>query len=108
MASKTVSELAEEAQQDPDLKAKLEADPVGTLEEHSEAPAFQNDAIFYRMAILGLIGIIVLVILAAVALQLATDETLPSWQSALATTALGGLVGLFAPSPTNGKAPKAK
>jgi hypothetical protein len=98
MAEKTVNELVQEMQQDPALQQKLQADPVGTLQ--AQAAAFTKDRDFYRIAIVGLISIIILVILAAVILQLQNPaKTLPDWTSALATVALGGLVGLFAPSP---------
>jgi hypothetical protein len=100
MAEQSLAEFAQDVKADPDLMKRLQADPVGTLEA-TAAAAYTKDRDFYRIAIAGLIGIILIVIVAAVILQLKNPaRTLPDWTSALATTALGGLVGLFAPSPT--------
>lgn len=96
MAARTVAQLAEQVKTDEDLLARIKADPETAL----AAAAYTSDPKFYRIAIGGLIGIITLVIIAAVLVQVADDSELPDWIAALATTALGGLVGLFAPSPT--------
>jgi hypothetical protein len=97
MAEMTVSELALEAATNPALQQELKTDPAATLAKN--AAAFQSDRKFYRIAIIGLISIIVLVIVSAIVVQIWKGEGLASWLSAVATTALGGLVGLFAPSP---------
>jgi hypothetical protein len=103
MAVRTVSELAAMVERDPKLAEEIKADPAGALANH----AYTTDPKFYRIAIIGLISIIVLVIIAALVIAMEdtpqgqTAKSLPDWISALATTALGGLVGLFAPSPTD-------
>jgi hypothetical protein len=87
-------------EKDPQLAQEVKDDPAGALAKY----AYTSDPKFYRMAIAGLIGIIVLVIVGAIAIELLSDsdsdKALPDWIAALATTALGGLVGLFAPSPS--------
>jgi hypothetical protein len=100
MADKTVSELALQAQTDDQLKQELRADPASALAKEA-AKAYTSDRKFYRIAILGLIGIILVVVVAAVVVQIWKGEDISSWVSAIATTALGGLVGLFAPPPTS-------
>ena len=97
MAARSVSQLADQVKTDPQLRERIKADPEAVLRE----VAYTTDPKFWRIAIGGLIGIIVLVIVAAVVVQVADDAALPDWIAALATTALGGLVGLFAPSPTD-------
>jgi len=99
MAARTVAELAEQVKTDDALLQRMKTDPEAAL--RAEA-VYTSDQTFYRIAILGLIGIIFLVIVAAVVIQVADDAALPDWIAALATVALGGLVGLFAPSPSSG------
>lgn len=101
MAVRTVAELARQVQDDEVLKERIRADPVAALAD----AAYVSDPKFYRIAIGGLIGIIVLVLLGTFLAEVwavpagQQDKSLPDWVSAVATTALGGLVGLFAPSP---------
>jgi uncharacterized membrane protein YhaH (DUF805 family) len=99
MASKSIMDLAQQVETDEVLKNELKNDPEATLAKQAAA-AYTSDPQFYRIAIIGLIGIIALVIVSAVVVQIWKDKSLSDWESALATTALGGLVGLFAPSPT--------
>jgi uncharacterized membrane protein len=96
----SLSELAEQVQTDPELKQELVADPEGVLAKQALAPAaYTSDVKFYRIAMIGLISIIVLIIVVAAVTQIWKEKAISDWQSALATTALGGLVGLFAPPP---------
>jgi hypothetical protein len=99
VASKALLDLAAQAQDDEVLKNELKSDPAGALVK--QAAAFESDKTFYRIAIGGLIGLIALVIICAVVLQIWKGDDLSDWISALATTALGAVVGLFAPSPTS-------
>ena len=98
MATKSLMDLAQQVQTDESLKTELRTDPEAALAK--QAAAYTSDPKFYRIAISGLIGIIVIVIVASVVVQIWEDDALSEWVAALATTALGGLVGLFAPSPT--------
>ena len=98
MAIRTIEDLAEQVKTDDTLKQELKTDPEAALEKR--AAAYISDPKFYRIAVGGLIGIIVLVVVCAVALDLWKDRDLSDWMSALATTALGGLVGLFAEPPS--------
>jgi uncharacterized membrane protein YhaH (DUF805 family) len=92
-------DLAQQVETDHNLKEELKTDPQAALAKQAAA-AYTSDPVFYRIAIFGLIGIIALVIISALIVQLWKDKALSDWESALATTALGGLVGLLAPSPT--------
>jgi hypothetical protein len=96
-------ELAQQVQDNPELKRELSADPAAALTKQAAEKAYTSDPQFYRIAVIGLISIIVLVVISAIVVQVWKGEPLSDWISALATTALGGLVGLFAPSPTGGK-----
>lgn len=99
MSPRSVEELVAAVESDPDMATEIQEDPVGTITAFNEDPAYVSDPSFYRIAILGLIGIIAGVLVAAVLVLLFSDETVPDWMAAIAATALGGLVGLFAPSP---------
>jgi uncharacterized membrane protein YkgB len=103
MAAKSVVDLAQEIQSNPALKTEMQADPEAALAKQAAA-AYTSDPKFYRIAMIGLIGIIILVVASAIVVQVWKGETLSDWVSALATTALGGLVGLFAPPPSGNKA----
>lgn len=98
MAARTIQELSRDLQSDPQLEQEIKTNPKATLER--EARAFTGDQKFYRIAIVGLITIILVVVVSAIVVQIWKGENLSDWISALATTALGGLVGLFAPSPS--------
>lgn len=93
-----LQDLAVRVQTDDAFKAEIKADPEAVLAKEAAA-AYRTDPKFYRIAIVGLVLIIVLVIVSAIVVQIWKGENLSDWISALATTALGGLVGLFAPSP---------
>ena len=101
MAERTIASFADEVKKDPGLRDELAADPAGTLAKY----AYTGDRTFYRIAIYGLVGVVLIGLLGAIVLEVwavGPDQprhSLPDWAAALATTALGGLVGLFAPSP---------
>ena len=101
MAARSVAQLASMVQQDPALADEMKADPAKTLAKY----AYASDQNFFRIAIVGLIAIIILIIVAAFVLEMVNvprgqpEKSLPDWIAALAPVALGGLVGLFAPSP---------
>jgi len=61
-------------------------------------PDQQNDPLFYRVLIFGLVTAVLLVIGGAVALAF-FDKVLPDGIIALGGAAVGGLVGLMVPSP---------
>jgi hypothetical protein len=94
----SVMDLAKQVANDPQLKGELEKNPEATLAKQATA-AYTSDTKFYRIAIIGLISIILLVTVCAVVVQIWKNQNISDWESALATTALGGLVGLFAPPP---------
>ena len=103
MAAMSVAQLAEKVQNDPGLAAKLKEDPQGTLSE--QAAAYTSDKQVYRMAIGGLIAVILLVVIGGFITELwavgamQPKKALPDGLLALGTTALGVLGGLFISSP---------
>jgi hypothetical protein len=104
MAAMSVGQLAEKVQNDPDLAAKLKEDPHGTLLAQA---AYVSDKQVYRMAIGGLIAVILLVVIGGFIAELWTvganqpKKALPDGLLALGTTALGVLGGLFISSPND-------
>jgi hypothetical protein len=54
------------------------------------------------IAVTGLIGLILVVVVFAFVLEVGwAEKSLPDWITALATTALGAVVGVFAPAPVS-------
>src|ERR1044072_1443089 len=103
MALRTVAQLAEQVKNDPALASKIKEDPVSAL----TAAAYVSDPKFYRMAIGGLIALILVVAIGGVVVELWEDgkdepaKSLPDGVLALGTTALGVLGGLFITSPND-------
>ncbi len=95
MTEKALIDLAQEVKTNDALAREMKADPQAALVK--QAAAYADDRTFYRIAIVGLVGVIVLTLISAVVVQVWKGETVSDWESALATTALGGLVGLLAP-----------
>ena len=103
---KALEALAEKAGSDASFAAQLTANPVEALQSSTAQAtvnaAFSSDVKFFRIAIGGLIALVVLVVAFGFALEVGwTDKALPDWIPAIATTALGAIVGVFAPSPTS-------
>jgi len=105
VAAMSVAQLAAKVQNDPALAAKLKEDPEGTLS--AQAAAYVSDKQVYRMAIGGLIAVILLVVIGGFITELwavganQPKKALPDGLLALGTTALGVLGGLFISSPTD-------
>jgi uncharacterized integral membrane protein len=99
---RTVADLVDSIKADSDLEQRIKSDPVQALSKL----AYTADKTFYRYAIVGLIIVILAVIVSAAVMGVwAVPEgndplSLPDGIIALGATAIGGLVGLFAPSPT--------
>ena len=105
MAAMSVAQLADKVEKDPDLAAKLKDDPHGTLRE--QAAAYVSDKQVSRMAIGGLIAVILLVVIGGFVTELwavganQPKKVLPDGLLALVTTALGVLGGLFISAPVD-------
>lgn len=103
MAAMSVAQLAEQVKNDPALAEKIKADPAGALSD----AAYVSDPKFYRMAIGGLIVVILIVVIGGFITELwevgkgQPKKSLPDGILALGTTALGVLGGLFITSPTD-------
>lgn len=105
MAIRTIGELADAAERDPALHARVKADPTGTLKTLADQGAYFKDPWFYRIAILALALVVIIAALGAIiiAVQNPHNYTVPTVITALGSAALGGLVGLFAPPPGTAK-----
>ena len=91
-------------EQDPARLAALKADPLAALqslrdEALSQVPVYFSDPWLYRMAVVVLGALALIAALGSVVLVNA-DKTTPEVLVALGSAAVGALVGLFAPSPT--------
>jgi hypothetical protein len=103
---KALEALAERVESDPGFRDRMASDPAATLQSSTAQAtvrgAFSTDVKFYRIAVIGLIGLILLVVAFAFVLEVGWgNKALPDWITALATTALGAVVGVFAPSPVS-------
>ena len=85
-------------------RLKTDADPIPVLEEtatkaEAREPAYRDDIVLYRIAIIVLGSLALLAALGSIGL-VAVGKTTPEVLVALGSAAVGALVGLFAPSPT--------
>jgi uncharacterized integral membrane protein len=96
----TLDKLADKVEASDTLREEIKTDPVATI--RAQAVVFERDRAFYRIAIIGLIVIILLVVGGGIVAELWTvgtgqpKKSLPDGLLALGASALGGLVGLFA------------
>jgi len=90
--------------EDPGLMARLqtEANPLPILEETARKAelqtAWQGDKLLYRIAVIVLGTLTLIAAVGSIGL-VAAGKTTPEVLVALGSTAVGALVGLFAPSP---------
>jgi hypothetical protein len=106
MTIKTLQELAESAASNPDLKNKLQTDPVGTLQQVATTAAGVPNTPVYKIVVAAL-GLTVLIsLIGAIALAWrvnpGTAVETPAIITALGSAAVGALAGLLAPSPKVG------
>ena len=95
---KTCSELAVKVANDPELQARIKADPVEAIA--NLAAPLQSDVWIYRMVV-GALGLAVLLgIIGAIVLP-GMGKDIPEAIIALGSAAVGVLAGLLAPSPTS-------
>jgi len=94
---------------DPARLAALKADPIPELEklstEAKEAvppPAYLGDVWLYRIAV-SVLGLLTLIAALGSIILVAAGRTTPEVLVALGSAAIGGLVGLFVPSPVTNK-----
>jgi hypothetical protein len=103
MAERSADKMVEILKLDPGRLSKLKENPLQEIsklrdEAIGKVPVYYGDKWLYRMA-LAVLG--TLAILTAVAVLV--RGTVPEALVALGSTAIGALVGLFAPSPLEGK-----
>jgi hypothetical protein len=104
-----VRALRNRVQTDSHLRDALAGDPVlnpARLDEVADQPVYTQDKWLYRIVVGGLVAVVVLAVVVYLAATL-QGRDLPQGAAtgltALASAALGGLVGLFAPSPTQSR-----
>jgi hypothetical protein len=94
----TCSELAVKVANDPELQARIKADPVQAIA--NLAAPLQTDVWIYRMVI-GALGLAVLFCVIGAFILAGMGKPIPDVIVALGSAALGALAGLLAPSPTS-------
>jgi len=103
MAERSADKMVEILKLDPGRLNRLKENPLQEIsrlrdEAVKSVPVYYGDKWLYRMALI-ILG--ALAILTAVAVLV--KGTVPEALLALGSTAIGALVGLFAPSPIEGK-----
>jgi hypothetical protein len=91
--------------EDASLLERLKSDPIPVLQEtatkaEAREPAYRDDIVLYRIAIIVLGSLALLAALGSIGLVAAGKST-PEVLVALGSAAVGALVGLFAPSPAS-------
>lgn len=104
---RSAGRLVEMFSGDAALRARLktDSDPIPLLREaaaqaEAREPAYRDDRVLYRIAIVVLGSLAVLSALGSIGL-VAFGKTTPEVLVALGSAAVGALVGLFAPSPAS-------
>ncbi len=97
---RSIAELAEAVERDPELARKIQEDPAGALRNLAVPEPLQSDLWIYRMVVgalgaIGLAAILGALILTAVG----RGDQIPDVVTALGSAAIGALAGLLAPSP---------
>ena len=88
---------------DPALAAAIQADPIRGMEQAAEQAKLyskEGDQFIYRTVVIVLSVTLLITVVGVLLLTLlGKDYPVPTEVVALGSTALGGLVGLLAPSP---------
>ena len=92
-----ISDVVSAAAADPEFKAKLENDPVTTMQTLAALP-LQTDVWIYRTVVAALGTIAIVALMGDLALSF-YGRVIPEGAIALGSTALGAIAGLLAPSP---------
>lgn len=91
---------------DPQLRAALQNDPVGTLQKLDYSP--QTDPWLFRGVVYSLGAVVLLIVAGIITLMLLhgglEESKVPTILTALGSAAIGALAGLLAPSPRNNPA----
>ncbi len=93
-----VSTLVKQVQDDPILKERMKADPVGAMQHAAAGSVLGSDRFIYRIVVCALSLISLVAMVGALALTFFGKPT-PESAIALGSMALGALAGLLAPSP---------
>jgi hypothetical protein len=101
---RTVYDLSEQLERDPELAEEIKKDPSGTIARVAgPPPPLQTDVWIYRVVV-GALGLTVLLTIAGsiylTALGQGDGRKVPEVLVAIGSAAVGALAGLLAPSPT--------
>ena len=102
---RSATQMVNMFQGDKSLVKRLKTDPMPVLEETAKKaeaktePAYRGDKWLYRIAVI-VLGSLALIAAVGSLLLVFGGKTTPEVLVALGSAAVGALVGLFAPSPT--------
>ncbi len=101
--TRSATKMVELIANDVQLRSRLQgSDPVQVLKEvaaQAEQKTWQGDVLLYRIAV-GVLGGLTLIAAIGSIVLVTQDKAAPDVLVTLGSTAVGALVGLFAPSPT--------
>lgn len=98
-AFRRLEQCLDESTMAPEAKATLAQEIEGVKEE---LLAYQKDKWFYRIVV-SVLGLAILFVIVSISVLLAQDKTGFDALTSIGSAAVGGLVGLLAPSPVGGK-----
>jgi len=99
--AKELDDIAEQQQLDPSKKQAILAAANKAKEDAVRQAAYIDDKYFYRGVLIILGAAVIMVAIGGLILAYFRIEV-PQFIAALATTAIGAVAGLLAPSPTSG------
>jgi len=100
MEERSADRMLEILKENPSRLQLLKDDPqkeIQKLRDEAVKPAYYGDKWLYRIAVIVLSSLAIITAISAIILK----GTIPEALVALGSTAVGALVGLFAPSPTS-------
>jgi hypothetical protein len=92
-----VHDLATAVATDASLKAAITADPVGTIENLAQKPELPDTKVYWIL--LSFLGSAVLISLIGILVLAYFPKNVPEGVIAIASTSVGALAGVLAPSP---------
>lgn len=101
MRDRVAERMVELVKLDPGRLDSSKRNPVEAIEKllseaKKDVPAYEGDVWFYRIVAIGLVAVIVIAAIGYIVIKGAIPEALV----ALGSAAIGGLVGILAPSPS--------
>lgn len=98
-AFRRIEQTLSESDLSPESKAKVVEEVQGMRDE---LLAFHRDKVFYRIVV-SILGFTILFVVGGITFLIANEKQGFDALTAIGSAAVGGLVGLLAPSPISGK-----